>query len=88
MENHTTLAPDPHPHPQKTKTCFYYLLFICVLCGVTSSYYYLYYNRKFTYIFSNAKLIMTTLETILMLKLNKDLWDARDIEKLRRRAAD
>jgi hypothetical protein len=31
---------------------------------------------------------MTTLETILMLKLNKDLWDARDIEKLRRRAAD
>jgi len=48
-------------------------------------------------LFSNAKLIMTdqrrcmdptTLETILMLKLNKDLWDARDIEKLRRRAAD
>ena len=29
----------------------------------------------------------TTLETILVLKLNKDLWDARDIEKLRRRAA-
>ena len=86
MENHTTLAPDPHP--QKTKTFFYYLLFICVLCGVTSSYYYLYYNRKFTYIFSNAKLIMNTLETILILKLNKDLWDARDIEKLRRRAAD
>jgi len=48
-------------------------------------------------LFSNAKLIMTdqrrcmdptTLETILMLKLNKDLWDARDIEMLRRRAAD
>jgi hypothetical protein len=27
------------------------------------------------------------LRTILMFKLNKDLWDARDIEKLRRRAA-
>ena len=47
--------------------------------------------------FSNAKLIMTdqrrsmdpsTLETILMLKLNKDLWDARDIERIRRQAAD
>jgi hypothetical protein len=31
---------------------------------------------------------MNTLETILILKLNKNLWDARDIEKLRRRAAD
>jgi len=48
-------------------------------------------------LFSNAKLIMTdqrrkmdpsTLETILMLKLNKDLWDARDIERLRRQKAD
>ena len=48
-------------------------------------------------LFSNAKLIMTdqrrsmdpsTLETILMLKLNKDLWDARDIERIRRQAAD
>ena len=48
-------------------------------------------------LFSNAKLIMTdqrrcmdptTFETILMLKLNKDLCDARDIEKLRRRAVD
>ena len=48
-------------------------------------------------LFSNAKLIMTdqrrcmnpsTLETILMLKLNKDLWDARDIEQIRRQAAD
>ena len=30
----------------------------------------------------------STLETILMLKLNKDLWDAQDIERIRRQAAD
>jgi hypothetical protein len=29
-----------------------------------------------------------TLETILVLKLNKDLWNARDIERLRRQKAD
>ena len=43
--------------------------------------------------FSDAKRITTdqrrsmdpsTLETLLILKLNKDLWDARDIERLRR----
>ena len=47
--------------------------------------------------FSDAKRIMTdqrrlmdpsTLETLLMLKLNKDLWDARDIERLRREFAE
>ena len=30
----------------------------------------------------------STLESILMLKLNKDLWDVRDIEIIRRQDAD